>query len=110
MAATGLVMGAGAAQTQWSAAYWIGLHRSPSAVVQYKLGTLPDVFGHKSWSLDVYSFAGAQINNQALLAGVDLGHSFNLAANCQGFLGVGLSYGGGLKPNPGIVAGISVQV
>lgn len=104
------VAGAPAANTSWSGAYWCGLHRSPCAVVQYKLGSLPDLFGKKNWSLDVDSFAGAQISDQSLLAGVDVGHTFKLAANCSGFFGVGVSYGAGFKPNPGVVAGLSVSL
>lgn len=96
--------------SNWSAAYWCGLHRSPSAVAQYKLGELPDLFGNKNWSLDVDSFAGTEIDNQQLLAGFDIGKSFRIAANCQGFFGFGISYGAGLKPNPGVVAGFSVQL
>lgn len=101
--------GAQAASSTWSAAYWLGYHRSPSAIVQYKLTTFTGLLGKPNWSVDLYSFAGAQLSDQSPLGGFDLGKSWSIASNVQGFLGAGFSVAAGKPSGFGLAAGLSVQ-
>lgn len=104
-----LVATSAVAQTSnWSGAYFIGLHEV-GPIVQYKIHTFSDVLGHKNWSLDFNSFAGAEVANQAAFGGFDLTKSFSLAAGVSGFVGLGVSVGSAKQLDAGLAVGVSVS-
>lgn len=78
-------------------------------MVQYQVGSINAILGHQNWNLDVYTFAGAQTSNGALLGGFDIGKQFNFASNVKLFAGAGFGVVSGSKPLPGIILGASVQ-
>lgn len=96
------------AQGNWSAAWFIGRHNS-GPVVQTTLTTISAILGHPKWSLDLGAFAGANWGTQTPFGGFDLTHQFNLAANVNGFAGLGWSVASGKPTDVGLVAGLAIK-